>query len=48
MPPITTTAKTTMIMSAPMMRVHRIDRRREHAGKTRQSHAEAVSQSDKR
>jgi hypothetical protein len=46
MPPITTTANTTMMRSAPISGLHLVDRRRQHAGERRQPDAEAVGQRD--
>ncbi len=46
MPPITTTAKTTMIRSAPIFGIDRVDRRRQHPGERRQRHAETIGQGD--
>ena len=46
MPPITTTAKTTIMKSAPISGDTLIDRRRQNPGESRQRHAEAISQRD--
>ena len=46
MPPITTTANTTMIRLAPMCGLTGVDRRRQHAGEGGQADAEAVGQRD--
>ena len=46
MPPITTTANTTMISSEPICGRDVVDRRRHHAGESRERDAEAVGQRD--
>ena len=46
MPPITTTAKTTMIRFGAHQRVDLVDRRRHHAGERGQADAEAVGERD--